>query len=132
MLVGTIFPVFFAFYLGAWCDLFGRKLLFKIFLIARCLDQVVVILCAYFLESPKEYLLLSSIPTSLGIVSQKIPQVTIFGHKHERQKGDVLLEFSSVKWVLNEDHTLIVLQCTGHLIIAKFCTCQFLFYVIFL
>ena len=66
MLVGTIFPVFFAFYLGAWCDLFGRKLLFKIFLIARCLDQVVVILCAYFLESPKEYLLLSSIPTSLA------------------------------------------------------------------
>ena len=66
MLVGTIFPVFFAFYLGAWCDLFGRKLLFKLYLTARCLDQVVVILCAYFLESKKEYLLLASIPTALA------------------------------------------------------------------
>ena len=27
-------------------------------------------------------------------------------HKLWMKKGDVLLEFSSVKWVLNEDHTL--------------------------
>ena len=66
MLVGTIFPVFFSFYLGAWCDLFGRKLLFKIYLTARCLEQVVVILCAYFIESPKEYLLIAPIPVALA------------------------------------------------------------------
>merc|ERR1740129_1064429 len=31
-LASTIFPIFFAFYMGAWCDMFGRKLLMKIFL----------------------------------------------------------------------------------------------------
>ena len=66
MLVSTIFPVFFSFYLGAWCDLFGRKLLFKIYLSARCMDQIIVILCAYFVNSPKEYLLLAKIPSSLA------------------------------------------------------------------
>lgn len=65
-LVGTFFPIFFSFYLGAWCDLFGRKLLFKIYLTARCLDQVVIILCAYFIESPKEYLLFAPIPVALA------------------------------------------------------------------
>ena len=29
-LINSIFPIFFAFYLGAWADLFGRKLLLKI------------------------------------------------------------------------------------------------------
>ena len=66
MLVSTIFPVFFSLYLGAWCDLFGRKLLFKIYLSARCMDQIIVILCAYFVNSPKEYLLLAKIPSSLA------------------------------------------------------------------
>ena len=65
-LVATIFPIFFSFYLGAWCDLFGRKLLFKVYLTARCLDQMVVLICAIFINSPKEYLLLARIPSSLA------------------------------------------------------------------
>ena len=66
MIVGTFFPVFFSFYLGAWCDLFGRKLIFKMYLSAKCVEQIIVIVCAYFLESPKEWLLLAPIPTALA------------------------------------------------------------------
>ncbi len=65
-LVGSVFPVFFAFYMGAWCDLFGRKLLFYIYLTARIVEQMIVIACAYFMMSAKEYLLLSSIPQALA------------------------------------------------------------------
>ena len=66
MIVGTFFPVFFSFYLGAWCDLFGRKLIFKLYLSAKCVEQIIVIVCAYYLESPKEWLLLAPIPTALA------------------------------------------------------------------
>ncbi len=62
----SIFPVFFSFYLGAWADLFGRKLLFYIFLSAKLLAQSGTILCAYFIEAPKEWLLLANLPTSLS------------------------------------------------------------------
>ena len=65
-LVATIFPIFFSFYLGAWCDLFGRKLIFKLYLSAKCVEQIIVIVCAYYLESPKEWLLLAPIPTALA------------------------------------------------------------------
>ena len=65
-LVGSVLPVFFAFYLGAWADLFGRKLLFKVYLAARMMEQLVVIACAYWLDSKKEYLLLASLPTAFA------------------------------------------------------------------
>ena len=64
MILGTFFPIFFSFYLGAWCDIFGRKLLFKLHAAARCIDLCIVITCAYFLESRKEFLLLASLPTA--------------------------------------------------------------------
>lgn len=48
--------------MGAWCDLFGRKLLFYCYLTARVLEEVVVIICAIFLLSPKEYILLAGLP----------------------------------------------------------------------
>ena len=65
-LVSSLFPIFFSFYLGAWCDLFGRKLLFFIYLMSRCVEQVVVIICAVFLQSKKEYLLLQNIPAAIS------------------------------------------------------------------
>lgn len=65
-LVGAVFPVFFSFYMGAWCDLFGRKLIFYIYLTARILEQVVVIICAILLLSPKEYLLFASLPQAFA------------------------------------------------------------------
>ena len=65
-LVSSLFPIFFSFYLGAWCDLFGRKLLFFIYLFSRCVEQCVVIICAVFLESRKEYLLLQNIPAAIS------------------------------------------------------------------
>ena len=65
-MVSTVFPIFFSFYMGAWCDLFGRKLLFYIYFTAKILEQLTVIACAVFLDSPKEYLLLASLPTSLA------------------------------------------------------------------
>ena len=64
MILGTFFPIFFSFYLGAWCDIFGRKLLFKLHAAARIIDLCIVITCAYFLESRKEFLLLASLPTA--------------------------------------------------------------------
>ena len=33
---------------------------------ARCMDQLIVIICAYFITSPKEFILLAKIPTSLA------------------------------------------------------------------
>ncbi len=55
-----------SFYLGAWADLFGRKLLFYIFLTAYILKQAIVIVCAYYFDSPKEFLLLSEVPSALS------------------------------------------------------------------
>ena len=65
-LVANVLPIFFSFYLGAWCDLFGRKLLFKVYLTSRILEQLVVVGCAYFLTSPKEYLLFANLPTAFA------------------------------------------------------------------
>lgn len=65
--VATSFiPCFMAFYLGAWMDLFGRKPIMYLFLITTILQQAIIVVCAYFFESSKWYLLLSYIPTSFG------------------------------------------------------------------
>ena len=65
-LITSIFPVFFSFYLGAWADMFGRKFLFYIFLTAFASEQAIILGCAYFFDSPKEYMLLAYIPTALS------------------------------------------------------------------
>ena len=65
-LITHIFPVFFSFFLGAWADLFGRKPLFYMFLISYALEEATLILCAYFSEWPKEYLLFSYIPGAIS------------------------------------------------------------------
>ena len=64
--VSQHFPIFFSFYLGAWADLFGRKPLFYLVLTGYFLQQCVYVVCAYYFESKKEYLLLSHVPTSLS------------------------------------------------------------------
>ena len=45
-------------------------------------------------------------------------------------KGDVLLEFSSVKWVLNEDHTLYC-NVLGILLLQNFVLVNSYFYEFF-
>ena len=64
--ISSIFPIFFSFYLGAWADLFGRKFLFYLCLSAYFMQQCIVVVCAYFFDSKKEYLLLSKVPTALS------------------------------------------------------------------
>jgi len=65
-LMTSIFPIFLSFYLGAWADLFGRKPLFYLVLGAYFLSQCVTTVCAYFIDSKKEYLLLAHVPTALS------------------------------------------------------------------
>lgn len=64
-MVISIFPVFFAFYIGAWCDLFGRKPLLYMYWVAKMVSQVLVLVCAIFLKSEKEYYLIALAPTAL-------------------------------------------------------------------
>ena len=64
-LISSIFPIFFAFYLGAWADLFGRKLLLCLFFVVYVLQSIIELICAYFEDSKKEYLLISGVPFTL-------------------------------------------------------------------
>ena len=64
-LISSIFPIFFAFYLGAWADLFGRKLLLLLFFIAYFLQTIIELVCAYYEDSKKEFLLIAGVPFTL-------------------------------------------------------------------
>ena len=64
-LISSIFPICFAFYLGAWADLFGRKLLLCLFFVVYVLQSIIELICAYFEDSKKEYLLISGVPFTL-------------------------------------------------------------------
>ena len=64
--VTSIVPFFMAFYLGAWADMFGRKPIFYMFLTSYAVEQAVVLVCAYYFDSPKEWLLLSYVPKNLA------------------------------------------------------------------
>ena len=66
MMVYTLFPIFFSFYLGSWCDIFGRKLLIKIYLMSKILAKCGVIVLAYFMNSSKYWILLCSIPYGIA------------------------------------------------------------------
>ena len=61
----TIFPAFFAFYLGAWADLFGRKILIYMGIGSNIIKISLTILFAYFIDSSKYYLLAAEVPVSL-------------------------------------------------------------------
>ena len=62
----NIFPTFFAFYLGAWADRFGRKPIFYLFLSATVMSQSIIVICSVYLDTPKEYIFLSYIPSTLA------------------------------------------------------------------
>lgn len=63
--VSSVFPALFAFYLGSWCDLFGRKFIQYMYLAALVVSQAFVTLNAHFMEWPKEWLLLATLIPSL-------------------------------------------------------------------
>ena len=65
ILINSIFPIFFAFYLGAWADLFGRKLLLNLFFVAYIIQAIIEVVCAYYIDSKKEWLLLAGVPFTL-------------------------------------------------------------------
>jgi hypothetical protein len=62
----SLFPIFFAFYLGAWSDIVGRKFIIYLFVLSRIIGGTVLIVMSVFLESPKEWYFLSIIPTALA------------------------------------------------------------------
>ena len=66
MMVATLLPIFFSFYLGSWCDIFGRKLLIKVYLISKVFGKTGLILCSYFMNSSKYWLLLCYIPYGIA------------------------------------------------------------------
>ena len=71
-LIISIFPIFFAFYLGAWADLFGRKLLMILFFTAYIIQAIIELVCAYFEDSKKEFMLLAGVPFTLVGLSNDI------------------------------------------------------------
>ena len=66
MMVATLLPIFFSFYLGSWCDIFGRKLLIKVYLISKVFGKTGLILCSYFMNSSKYWILLCVIPYGIA------------------------------------------------------------------
>ena len=65
-MVQKLLPFFLSFYLGAWCDMFGRKYILYYYFFNRCLSQAVAVLNAYFIEAKAEYYLLVSVPIALA------------------------------------------------------------------
>ena len=66
LLVNSVFPIVFSSYAGAWGDRLGRKVHIYIFMVARVLSQAVLVVCAYYLNSQKEYLLFVGLPIALA------------------------------------------------------------------
>lgn len=64
-LAKNIFPLFFAFYIGSWCDLFGRKTVMYTYLIFQLLAQGILVLNSAFMSWPKEILLTGPLLTGL-------------------------------------------------------------------
>ena len=65
-LATSLIPIFMAFYLGAYMDLFGRKPIMYLFLITSALQKTVMVVCSHWFSSSKWFILLAYIPTSLG------------------------------------------------------------------
>ena len=66
LVIRNVFPAFFAFYLGAWADRFGRKPIFYLFLTATIISQIILVFCAVYFDSRKEWLFLASVPVTLA------------------------------------------------------------------
>ena len=66
LIIRNVFPAFFAFYLGAWADRFGRKPIFYLFLTATLISQIILVFCAVYFDSKKEWLFLANVPVTLA------------------------------------------------------------------
>jgi len=65
--IDHLIPVIVAIFLGAWSDRFGRKFLLYIFFFFAIIDACGDLLNSYFMEWPKEFLLLTSnLPVALS------------------------------------------------------------------
>ena len=75
-LAPSIIQALMQFYIGAWADIFGRKRLMYIYLLAAIVNSIVSLLNSVYIMWPKEYAILSSIPTSLlgGLQAWKLSQ----------------------------------------------------------
>ena len=62
----ALLPTFIAFYIGSWCDVIGRKAIIYIYLMACAISQTFMVVNAYFIEWPKELLLVSTLITSFA------------------------------------------------------------------
>ena len=63
----SIVPTLLSFYIGAWCDIFGRKFIMYTYLLMRIVSQGNLLLNAYFMSWPKELLLISdALPSIIG------------------------------------------------------------------
>jgi len=66
-IVDHLFPILCSFFLGSWSDTFGRKILLYIYFVFRMVEGSMLLLNAYFIEWPKEYLLFSvCLPVALS------------------------------------------------------------------
>ena len=65
-IINHVFPFFTAFYFGSWSDKFGRKWIMYIGYVAWLISGGIHFLNVYFIDWPKEYLLLQYIPYALS------------------------------------------------------------------
>lgn len=63
----SIFPALLAFYMGAWCDLIGRKVIMLAFFLAKALGAAFLVCYSHWMEMPLEYFLVAmAIPSIMG------------------------------------------------------------------
>lgn len=65
-IITHVFPFIVAFYIGSWSDSFGRKWIMYIGYISWVLSGAIHLLNVYFIDWPKEYLLLEYVPDALS------------------------------------------------------------------
>ena len=65
-LAKSLLPTFTAFYVGAWSDFIGRKVIIYIYLATCVVSQAFVVVNAYFIMWPKELLLVSTLMQSIA------------------------------------------------------------------
>ena len=66
-LIEHLFPIIMSFFLGSWSDIFGRKIVLYFFFAFRILEGSLLLVNVYFMEWPKEYMLLTvKLPLALS------------------------------------------------------------------
>ncbi|XP_059080926.1 proton-coupled folate transporter-like isoform X1 [Tigriopus californicus] len=63
----SIFPAILAFYMGAWCDLIGRKVIMLAFFSAKALGAAFLVCYSHWMDMPLEYFFVAmAIPSIMG------------------------------------------------------------------